>query len=135
MRLTSWPEDGFVGLTSVLKRLYDLCPSQNIQIHLLHLASRGFILPHIDNTDASGSWILGVSLGAQRLLRLESRDNALSELLLPSGSVYLQRYSSHDSLYLPLRLLSVATSAIPIGIQSSIHPTAIVANASASWSE
>ncbi|KXN90542.1 hypothetical protein AN958_04214 [Leucoagaricus sp. SymC.cos] len=91
MHLASWPEEEFEGLSSVLKRLYDLCPSRNVQTHLLHLASRGHILPHVDNIDASGSWILGVSIGHQRLLRLESiGDNTSFELLLPSGSVYMQ---------------------------------------------
>ncbi|KAJ3564281.1 hypothetical protein NP233_g8397 [Leucocoprinus birnbaumii] len=103
MHLASWPVDEFVGLTSVLKRLYDLCPSQDVQTHLLHLASRGCILPHTDNIDASGSWILGVSIGDQRLLRLESvGDTTAFEVLLPSGSVYLQsgdiRYTYKHSI-------------------------------------
>lgn len=103
MHLASWPEDEFAGLTTVLRRLYGLCPSQDVQTHLLHLASRGYILPHVDNINASGSWILGVSIGDQRLLRLESVGNNTSfELLLPSGSVYLQsgdiRYTHKHSI-------------------------------------
>lgn len=94
MRLSSWPESDIRGLTSVLDRLRALYPSKDTQTHLLHLASSGEILPHIDNVSASGAWILGVSLGATRTLRMESRGPAESEcldILLPSGSIYLQR--------------------------------------------
>ncbi|KAF8436885.1 hypothetical protein L210DRAFT_3406500 [Boletus edulis BED1] len=94
MRLTSWPESEFRGLTPVLDRLRALYPSRNTQTHLLHLASSGEIFPHIDNTSASGKWILGVSLGSTRILRMESPTSAVSErfdIPLPSGSVYLQR--------------------------------------------
>jgi len=64
-----------------------------IQTHLLHLASHGEILPHVDNVFASGSWILGVSLGAARILRMEhvEDENDCFDVLLPSGSVYVQR--------------------------------------------
>ena len=81
------------GLTPVLERLYGLCPTKEVQTHLLHLASHGVILPHVDNVGASGSWILGVSLGDERILRMESEsDKSQSfELPLPSGSVYFQR--------------------------------------------
>lgn len=94
MRLASWPESELRGLTPVLDRLRALYPSKNTQSHLLHLASSGEILPHIDNISASGNWILGVSLGATRVLRMESPSVTESESLdipLPSGSVYLQR--------------------------------------------
>ena len=40
------------------------------------------------------SWILGVSLGDERVLRLENRNALLEdshEIALPSGSVYVQR--------------------------------------------
>lgn len=98
MHLSSWPVDEFEGLSSVLKRLYALCPSQHVQTHLLHLATRGYIMPHIDNIHASGTWILGVSLGNERLLRLESVGvNPSFELPLPSGSVYIQRYDVDGS--------------------------------------
>ena len=92
MHVTSWPEATTPGLASILERLYALCPTKDIQTHLLHLASYGEILPHIDNISASGSWILGVSLGAERIMRMESvagRD--AFDVLLPSGSVYLQK--------------------------------------------
>ncbi|TFK29803.1 hypothetical protein FA15DRAFT_724744 [Coprinopsis marcescibilis] len=93
MHLTSWP--GLTGLPEIIQRILSLCPSKDVQTHLLHLSSRGDILPHVDNVGASGSWILGVSLGDQRLLRMEAVDDSSRtepfELLLPSGSVYLQR--------------------------------------------
>ncbi|KAF8558394.1 hypothetical protein OG21DRAFT_1455367 [Imleria badia] len=94
MHLTSWPESKLPGLTPVLDRLRALYPSKNTQAHLLHLASSGEILPHIDNTSASGKWILGVSLGSTRTLRMKSQNSTESEsfdIMLPSGSVYLQR--------------------------------------------
>jgi alkylated DNA repair protein alkB family protein 7 len=39
---------------------------------------------------ASGSWILGVSLGAERIMRMEGSEG-MFDVLLPSGSVYLQK--------------------------------------------
>ncbi|GLB35086.1 putative 2OG-Fe(II) oxygenase superfamily protein [Lyophyllum shimeji] len=95
MHLNSWPEAEVAGLSSILKRLYALCPTPDTQTHLLHLASYGEILPHVDNVSASGSWIMGVSLGGERMLRMEgpNGDNDMFEVLLPSGSVYLQRDS------------------------------------------
>ena len=100
MHLSSWPEDDTPGLSPILRRLYALCPSPETQTHLLHLSSEGEILPHIDNTQASGSWILGVSLGAERIMRMDRKDNNgdLFDILLPSGSVYIQRYASSFSL-------------------------------------
>ncbi|KAF6765067.1 hypothetical protein DFP72DRAFT_869976 [Ephemerocybe angulata] len=104
MHLTSWPVDQFPGLPPVLERLYALCPSRDVQTHLLHLASHGEILPHVDNISASGSWILGVSLGDERTLRMTRPDDKRQdfELSLPSGSVYLQkdqvRYSYEHSI-------------------------------------
>ncbi|PPQ77532.1 hypothetical protein CVT25_011329 [Psilocybe cyanescens] len=93
MHLSSWPIDKFCDLKSVLDRLYSLCPTQDVQTHILHLASHGEILPHVDNTSASGRWILGVSLGHERVLKMreESQDGHEFSLTLPSGSVYLQR--------------------------------------------
>ncbi|KAI0724049.1 hypothetical protein C8T65DRAFT_628320 [Cerioporus squamosus] len=91
MHVTSWPED-VPEVLPLLDRLKDIHPSQDTQTHVLHLASDGEILPHVDNVEASGKWILGVSLGDERTLRL---DNASSgkryEISLPSGSVYLQK--------------------------------------------
>ncbi|KAG2115120.1 uncharacterized protein F5147DRAFT_676306 [Suillus discolor] len=92
MHLSSWPEDQNPGLSLILARLQGLYPTSNIQTHLLHLSSVGEILEHVDNIEASGTWILGASLGAARLLRMESTSNPEEsfEVLLPSGSVYLQ---------------------------------------------
>jgi len=94
MHLTAWPSD-VPELPPILERLHSLFPPQDIQTHLLHLASNGEIHPHIDNLSASGSWILGVSLGAERLLHLEptNRNGGPFQVLLPSGSVYIQRDS------------------------------------------
>lgn len=93
MHVTSWLDDN-PALASILDRLHALCPPANAtQTHLIHLASHGEILPHVDNLGASGSWILGVSLGSERILRIEaSEDNSDSfDVLLPSGTVYLQK--------------------------------------------
>ncbi|CUA76002.1 hypothetical protein RSOLAG22IIIB_02008 [Rhizoctonia solani] len=106
MTVSSWP-DSFPELSDILLRLYELIdpgntppnpglttPS-NIQTHILHLASTGLILPHIDNVEASGSVIAGISLGDTRILRLsqgtkDSEDTSF-DVLLESGSVYIQR--------------------------------------------
>ncbi|KNZ74786.1 putative alpha-ketoglutarate-dependent dioxygenase ABH7 [Termitomyces sp. J132] len=92
MHLNSWPEHEVAGLSPILRDLYNICPTNEVQTHLLHLASYGEILPHVDNTSASGSWIMGVSLGGERILRMEgSNGNDDSfDVPLPSGSVYLQ---------------------------------------------
>lgn len=92
MHLSFWPKDYNPGLSLILARLQGLYPTPNIQTHLLHLSSEGEILGHVDNIEASGTWILGVSLGAARILRMESTSNPEDcfEVLLPSGSVYLQ---------------------------------------------
>lgn len=91
------------ALDVVLGRIHALLPenmparSGVVQSHVLHLASDGFIEPHIDNVGASGSWILGVSLGAQRDMLLESVERQpykRFQISLPSGSVYLQRCES-----------------------------------------
>jgi alkylated DNA repair protein alkB family protein 7 len=94
MHLSSWPVAEFGGLQPILDRLYSLCPTPAVQTHLLHLASHGEILPHIDNIEASGSWILGISLGAERILRIQRADKQKGGthcLTLHSGSIYLQR--------------------------------------------
>lgn len=95
MHVSSWPESEIPGLFALLERLRSLCPTQDTQTHLLHLASDGEILPHIDNVGASGSFILGVSLGADRVMRMEAVDNTEDsfDVLLESGSVYIQRYA------------------------------------------
>ncbi|KAG1736740.1 hypothetical protein EDB19DRAFT_1720033 [Suillus lakei] len=104
MHLSFWPEDQNPGLSFILARLQGLYPTSNIQTHILHLSSVGEILGHVDNIEASGTWILGVSLGAARVLRMESTSNPEDsfEVLLPSGSVYLQmdsvRYDYNHSV-------------------------------------
>ncbi|ETW78318.1 hypothetical protein HETIRDRAFT_127322 [Heterobasidion irregulare TC 32-1] len=96
--VSSWGNADSPALSAVIDRLRTLYPSDSeTQMHVLHLASDGEILPHVDNVGASGSWILGVSLGATRVLRLEDTDDAAPRapfnLPLPSGSVYIQRDS------------------------------------------
>ncbi|KAI6109956.1 hypothetical protein F5141DRAFT_1117745 [Pisolithus sp. B1] len=94
MHLSSWGEPQTLELSRILNRLHTLYPSKNTQTHILHLASEGEILPHIDNISSSGTWILAVSLGAARVLHMEEA-NALTpkkfDVPLTSGSVYLQR--------------------------------------------
>ncbi|EJD44066.1 hypothetical protein AURDEDRAFT_88271, partial [Auricularia subglabra TFB-10046 SS5] len=99
MHVSTWPPSH--DLEQVLGRVHSLLPDGfpgekgRIQSHILHLASNGYIAPHIDNVGASGSWILGVSLGARRSMLLENVDHPDTrfEVALPSGSVYLQRDS------------------------------------------
>lgn len=99
MHVSTWPSSP--DLEQVLGRVHGLLPAgfpgekARIQSHILHLASDGYIAPHIDNVGASGSWILGVSLGAPRTMLLEKVDHPDTrfEVALPSGSVYLQRGS------------------------------------------
>ncbi|KDR81476.1 hypothetical protein GALMADRAFT_239435 [Galerina marginata CBS 339.88] len=93
MHLSSWPIEQFQDLSAILIRLYSLCPTKDIQTHILHLASYGSILPHVDNVNSSGAWILGVSLGGERVLRMQKvpEGGENFSLNLPSGSVYLQR--------------------------------------------
>ncbi|XAO23498.1 hypothetical protein I312_102276 [Cryptococcus bacillisporus CA1280] len=77
-------------------------PPAGTLTHILHLSPLGSILPHVDNLEASGRVILGVSLGAERTLRLRrkfsdgegegerTREEGW-EVRLGSGSVYIQR--------------------------------------------
>ena len=97
IHLSSWPLDDFKGLEAVVERLYSLCPTKDIQTHLLHLASYGDIFPHVDNISASGTWIIGVSLGDERILKMTEVKGEKREfrVALPSGSVYLQRSVGH----------------------------------------
>ena len=106
IHLSSWPLNDTQGLEAVVERLHSLCPTKDIQTHLLHLASYGDIFPHVDNISASGTWILGVSLGDERILKMtevndEKRDFYVA---LPSGSVYLQRSVGH-MYFLVVRML------------------------------
>lgn len=107
--ITSLPPTADDALAGVLARLYALLPSIPLadtptpadlpppqsSTHALHLAPHGAILPHVDNLDAMGETIVGASLGAARVLRLE-KDNGEDagsgwDVLLPSGSVYIQK--------------------------------------------
>ncbi|KAH8106766.1 hypothetical protein BXZ70DRAFT_914975 [Cristinia sonorae] len=97
MHVSTWPD--LPELEPLLDRLRALHPQEPTQTHILHLASDGEILPHVDNVEASGSWILGVSLGATRTMRLRDTQDPqdIFEFALPSGSVYLQRDSTRYS--------------------------------------
>jgi alkylated DNA repair protein alkB family protein 7 len=67
-------------------------PPRGTSTHLLHLAPHGAILPHVDNLEASGSVIIGTSLGAERILRLKEKGGEEGwDVRLPSGSLYIQR--------------------------------------------
>ncbi|OXG65082.1 hypothetical protein C370_01612, partial [Cryptococcus neoformans A1-35-8] len=76
-------------------------PPAGTLTHILHLAPMGAILPHVDNLEASGRVILGVSLGAERTLRLRRKfgdgeqgtEGEGWDVRLGSGSVYIQRDS------------------------------------------
>lgn len=105
--LTSWPEVYSSSLSIIKNRLHSLLPpNTKTQTHILHLSSNGHILPHVDNLEASGSWIAAVSLGGSRVLRMEDKTNKdnFFELLLTPGSVYVQsnhvRYSYLHSISL-----------------------------------
>ena len=99
MRVSTWDDEEDSILKSALGRLETLYPNADAtQTHILHLASNGEILPHVDNIGASGSWILGVSLGSERVLRMEPAEDGVNgiprcpfDILLPSGSVYIQK--------------------------------------------
>ncbi|OCF33238.1 hypothetical protein I316_04979 [Kwoniella heveanensis BCC8398] len=83
----------------------DTIPPPGTITHLLHLSPEGEILPHVDNLQASGSVICGVSLGAERTLRLRQKGDGTADetggdegvlgwgwdVRLPSGSVYMQK--------------------------------------------
>ena len=99
MRVSTWDEEKDPVVKSALGRLETLYPdASNTQTHILHLSTDGEIHPHVDNVGASGSWILGVSLGSERMLRMESVEedvdgipNRTFDVSLSSGSVYIQK--------------------------------------------
>jgi alkylated DNA repair protein alkB family protein 7 len=93
MHVSAWPEDR-PRLSELLNRLRRFHPEEPIQYHVLHLASDGEIYPHVDHLEAFGSWIVGVSLGSDRILRLEKENSdrkLVHDVILPSGSVYVQK--------------------------------------------
>ena len=114
MHVSTWDPVDSPKLQSILRRLRALFPSaeHGTQTHILHLASEGDILPHVDNVEASGTWIMGVSLGATRRLHLESTEQdgqaagRSYETLLPSGSVYIQRCASSGGMLPHISILS-----------------------------
>lgn len=76
-------------------------PPSHLILHLLHLASDGAIYPHVDNLEAFGRTIVGVSLGGERVMRFKRSSESESEtgdpgptefeVLLEPGSAYIQR--------------------------------------------
>lgn len=114
--LSAWPESPYYGthdLQHILDKLYSLlpvhegasgadapplgCPSHLLS-HILHLSAKGYILPHVDNVEASAGTIAGISLGVERELVLRrnnenttARPRQEIRLRLPPGSAYVQR--------------------------------------------
>lgn len=62
-----------------------------LQSHILHLSDKGSIDPHVDNEEAMGQVIMGLSLGEERIVKLENDEYGSFTLKLPSGSVYIQK--------------------------------------------
>lgn len=75
-------------------------PPDHLILHLLHLSSRGSIAPHVDNLEAFGRTIAGVSLGGDRVMRFKqvsepaegmTRDGPSEfDVLLEKESAYVQ---------------------------------------------
>lgn len=90
-------------LSPILQKLYALIPPppsaaalpagpeppEHLLLHLLHLSATGAIYPHVDNIQASGSTIIGLSLGSERVVRFTKGEETFDVLLEP-GSVYIQ---------------------------------------------
>jgi alkylated DNA repair protein alkB family protein 7 len=122
--VSSWPEPKHSTreeLERVLAKIYGVFPAESdegaepntdgldtpprIIAHALHLASNGYIDPHVDNVEASGSVIAGVSLGSERVMHMQAVEDASKDagggtrkeidgafsFLLSPGSLYLQR--------------------------------------------
>lgn len=87
-----WATLGDAQLGNIVNKLRSLLPPVPLQFQALHLSGKGEILPHVDNIDASGSTIMGVSLGAARVLRLEDGYGNVWDQTLEPGSCYIQRY-------------------------------------------
>lgn len=78
-------------------------PPSHLILHLLHLSSKGAIYPHVDNLEAFGRTIVGISLGGERVMRFKRVDAADSnarddsagpadfDVLLSPGSAYIQK--------------------------------------------
>lgn len=112
MHLTEWPPEDKEQIMTLMERLDALIPDIDTQTHILHLASEGEIRPHIDNVEASGAWILGVSLGSPRILRMQNTrdDRDVFDILLPSGSVYIQRYELRFVLLVDMDQIMAGTN-------------------------
>lgn len=107
-------------LSDVLQKLYALLPPSqdtpapsppataadppsHLLMHLLHLAPHGEIRPHVDNQEAFGRTIVGLSLGGERVMRFRRAQVEAEvaeapqegpeefEVLLRPGDVYVQR--------------------------------------------
>ncbi|CDZ96672.1 Uncharacterized conserved protein [Phaffia rhodozyma] len=81
--------------SELIKRLHSFFPDQSRRLttHALHLSPTGSIGGHVDSVNAMGDIIVGVSLGADRVLRLEKEGEhelGALDIVLPSGSVYIQ---------------------------------------------
>ncbi|GAA5931994.1 uncharacterized protein JCM15063_001095 [Sporobolomyces koalae] len=79
-----------------------LDPPPHLIMHVLHLASNGRIFPHVDNLEAFGRTIVGISLGGgARIMKFnqvsEPQELAFAagprefEVYVPSGSAYIQQ--------------------------------------------
>ncbi|TIB77328.1 hypothetical protein E3Q23_01388 [Wallemia mellicola] len=69
----------------------DLSVPKWIQSHILHLSPDGTIQAHVDNQEAMGSTIMGLSLGEERLVEFNNESKGSFLVRLPSGSVYIQK--------------------------------------------
>ncbi|BGP28233.1 hypothetical protein JCM10295v2_007220 [Rhodotorula toruloides] len=59
------------SLSQSTPSLSSLSPPQHLIMHVLHLSSRGAIYPHVDNLEAFGRTIIGISLGGPRVMRFK----------------------------------------------------------------
>ncbi|GAA5993425.1 hypothetical protein JCM10908_002182 [Rhodotorula pacifica] len=90
-------------------------PPSHLILHLLHLSSKGAIYPHVDNLEAFGRTIVGISLGGERVMRFKRVEGeadakvaddsgpANFDVLLGPGSAYVQNeplrtYYTHEVL-------------------------------------
>lgn len=102
-------------LDAALNKIYDLLPPStdapaatppttsppaHLILHLLHLSSKGAIYPHVDNLEAFGRTIVGISLGGERIMRFNRVQSAADnndsgpanfDVLLSPGSAYIQK--------------------------------------------
>ncbi|KZO98653.1 hypothetical protein CALVIDRAFT_512091 [Calocera viscosa TUFC12733] len=93
--VTSFPSEE-ATLCGILDRLVSLTPykREHLIMHALHLSERGYIEGHVDNLEASGNMIMGVSLGAERILKMTGVDEEKGrcfQCLLRSGDVYITK--------------------------------------------